>query len=90
MADEPTLGEIMRVLTRVEQAQDSLRRKVDTTFVRRDVYDSDNDLRNLVAETAKAWRAGHEDTHRWIARTIGSALILTMVNVVVVLARVKV
>jgi hypothetical protein len=87
MPDQPTLWDIARTLDRIEEEQRSLRQKVDATFVRQDVYRADNDLRKLVDETAKAWRAGHEDTHRWIGRTIGSALILTLANVIVVLAR---
>lgn len=85
----PTLGEIMRVLERVEEAQTDLSRKVDVTFVRRDVYDSDNALRTLVQTQTEAWQNAHIEAHRWLVRTIGAAVLVTLSNIIIILLGVK-
>lgn len=86
---EPTNWEIMRRLDGMGRQLQALQETLTTTYVRKDVYESDIARQEAEEKRHLARIAILENRHEWMIRTIGGTLVTSLISVVITLFRLK-
>ncbi|CAB4218136.1 hypothetical protein UFOVP1608_10 [uncultured Caudovirales phage] len=71
--EEPSLGEVVRLLTDLKKQVEELPAKIDQTFVRKDVFSTIVD--GMIERLTKL-----ESRQEWLVRTVGAIVILAVVG----------
>lgn len=81
MMAEMSAGEITRRLEELTQRIEKLE------YVRKDVYEADKNLIAWQNALLTHWQEAHDEKHTWMYRAVASSVLLTIVNVVLALAK---
>jgi hypothetical protein len=79
---EPTLGEVIRRLDDLRKQVEDLPSKIDSTYVRKDVYEKARELAEEKHVSALARIIRLESRQEWLVRTVGALIIGAVIGVV--------
>jgi hypothetical protein len=85
MADEPTLGEILRRLEELSFEVKSIPLRIDENYLRRDVYQADLSRVEQAMDHIIHRIEQMESRSEWVVRTVGALVITAIVGIAIYL-----
>lgn len=89
MQPEPTMWEVVRRLDELNEGQKEIKNSLDTKYVRRDVYDAEEETKKNVAERQDARIKILEKRHDWMIRLLLGTLATSLAGLITALAQLK-